>query len=105
MNYQQTLQSIKSTVKSFLPDSKVLLFGSRATGKADKESDYDLLVVTSDTFEPRVKMSWESKIRKALVYSLKAPFDVILESEKEVNEKKNLTGHIVYYAMKEAVEL
>jgi len=105
MNYQQTLQSIKSTVKSFLPDSKVLLFGSRATGKADQESDYDLLVVTSDTFEPRVKMSWESKIRKALVYSLKAPFDVILESEKEVNEKKNLTGHIVYYAMKEAVEL
>ncbi len=88
-----------------MPDSKVLLFGSRATGKADEESDYDLLVITSDTFEPRVKMNWESKIRKALVHSLKAPFDVILESEKEINEKKNLTGHIVYYAMKEAVEL
>lgn len=105
MNYQQTLHTIKSTVNSFLPESKVLLFGSRATGKADHESDYDLLIVTSDTFAPRIKMNWENKIRKALVYSLNAPFDVILESEKEVSEKKNLTGHIVYYAMKEAVEI
>lgn len=105
MGSQQTFQTIKSTVKSFLPESKVLLFGSRARGEHDRESDYDLLIVTSNTFEPRVKMNWESKIRKALVYSLKAPFDVILESEDEINEKKDLRGHIIYYAMKEAVEL
>lgn len=69
------------------------------------ESDYDLLIVTADTFAPRIKMNWENKIRKALVYSLKAPFDVILESQNELEEKRNLTGHIVYYAMKEAVEI
>jgi predicted nucleotidyltransferase len=102
---QQIIQAIKSTVSSFLPDSRVLLFGSRATGHADKESDYDLLIVTNVTFTPRVKMDWENKIRKALVHALNAPFDVILESEKEIEEKKNLYGHIVRYAMKEAVEL
>jgi len=64
-----------------------------------------LLIVTNDTFAPRVKMEWENKIRKALVYALKAPFDVIVESENEVTEKKDLTGHIVHYAMKEAVEI
>jgi predicted nucleotidyltransferase len=105
MNAQQTFQAIKSTVYSFLPNSKVLLFGSRARGQAENESDYDLLIVTHDTFAPRVKMDWENKIRRALVYALKAPFDVIVESEKEVNEKKNLTGHIVHYALKEAVEI
>jgi predicted nucleotidyltransferase len=105
MNYQQTLHTIKSTVKSFLPESKVLLFGSRARGEGDRESDYDLLIVTADTFAPRIKMNWESKIRKALVFSLKAPFDVILESENEVKEKKDLTGHIIYYAMKDAIEI
>ncbi|HLZ86254.1 MAG TPA: nucleotidyltransferase domain-containing protein [Puia sp.] len=105
MNAQQTFQAIKSTVYSFLPNSKVLLFGSRARGQADKQSDYDLLIVTNDTFAPRVKMDWENKIRKALVYALKAPFDVIVESEDEVKEKKELTGHIVHYAMKEAVEI
>jgi uncharacterized protein len=83
----------------------VLLFGSRARGEADDESDYDLLVVTPDTYAPRVKMNWESKIRKALVNSLNVPFDVILQSQNEVDEKRNLIGHIVRYAMKEAVEL
>jgi predicted nucleotidyltransferase len=105
MNAQQTFHAIKSTVYSFLPNSKVLLFGSRARGQGDRQSDYDLLIVTRDTFAPRVKMDWESKIRKALVCSLKAPFDVIVESENEVKEKRELTGHIVQYAMKEAVEI
>jgi predicted nucleotidyltransferase len=105
MHSQQTLNSIKSTVNSFLPHSKVLLFGSRVRGEAHNESDYDLLIVTSDTFAPRIKMSWENKIRKALVYSLNLPFDIILQSQSEIDEKRKLTGHIVYYAMKEAVEI
>jgi len=105
MSPQQTLQSIKSTVGSFLPGSKVLLFGSRATGQATKDSDYDLLIVTNDTFAPRVKMDWENRIRKALVAALKAPFDIIVASEKEIDEQKNLTGHIVQYAVREGVEL
>jgi len=63
-----------------------------------------LLIVTTDTLAPRVKMNWENKIRKALVYSLNVPFDVILQSQNEIDEKRNLSGHIVHYAMKEAVE-
>ena len=105
MNTQQTFQAIKSTVNSFLPDSRVLLFGSRARGQENKDSDYDLLIVTHDTFAPRAKMDRESRIRKALVHAFKVPFDVIVESETEVSVKRNLIGHIVRYAMKEAVEL
>jgi predicted nucleotidyltransferase len=105
MSKQQTLQSIKSTVGSFLPDAKVLLFGSRARGEATNDSDYDLLIVTNDTFAPRIKMDWESKIRKALVSAFKAPFDVIIASKREVDEKKDLTGHIVQYAVREGVEI
>jgi predicted nucleotidyltransferase len=104
-NSQATLHKIKSLVISFLPDSKVLLFGSRARGKANNQSDYDLLIVTTDTLAPRVKMNLENKIRKALIYSLNPPFDVILQSQSEIEEKRNLTGHIVHYAMKEAVEI
>ena len=105
MNSPQTLTAIKSTVNSFLPGSQVLLFGSRAKGNEHAESDYDLLIITADTFAPREKMAWENKIRKALVYSLDLPFDVIMQSKSEVKEKRELTGHIVYYAMKEAVAL
>ncbi len=105
MNSSKTLGAIKSTVNSFLPGSQVLLFGSRARGQENSQSDYDLLIVTADTYDSCEKMSLENKIRKALVYSLDLPFDVMLQSKSEVNEKRKLAGHIVYYAMKEAVEL
>jgi len=47
----------------------------------------------------------ESKISKSLVYSLKAPFDVILQSQTEVELKKSAKGFIVYHALKHSVEL
>lgn len=102
---KQIQDTIKSMVNSFLPNAQVLLFGSRARGEFSLDSDYDLLVITQETFAPRTKMNWESKIRKALVNELNMPFDVVIQSEEEVSEKKNLAGHIVYYAMKEAVEI
>jgi predicted nucleotidyltransferase len=102
---KQIHHTIKSLVNSFLPNAQVLLFGSRARGEFSSDSDYDLLIVTNETFAPRVKMNWESKIRKALVNKLNLPFDIIIQSKKEVSEKKDLSGHIVYYAMKEAVEI
>ena len=105
MNAPEILENIKLTVNSFLPGSQVLLFGSRARGQEHADSDYDLLVVTTDTFGPREKMSWENKIRKALITAFGLPFDIIVQSQGEVQEKKSITGHIVYYAVREAVEL
>lgn len=105
MTKEAVLNTIKSTVHSFLPDSRVLLFGSRVTGDFTKDSDYDLLIITKKTYSPKSQMGWESKIRKALVYAVDAPFDVILQSNKEVSAKKNLNGHIVHYAIQQAVEL
>jgi len=102
---EQIHDTIKSMVNSFLPNAQVLLFGSRARGEFSEDSDYDLLIITQETFDPRTKMNWESKIRKALVNTLNMPFDIIIQSKKEVSEKKKLSGHIVYYAMKEAVEI
>jgi|APGre2960657444_1045066.scaffolds.fasta_scaffold86979_1 predicted nucleotidyltransferase len=105
MNRQETLYTIKSTVQAFLPDAQVLLFGSRARENDTKYSDYDILVITQQAYAPREKINWESKISKALVNLLRAPFDVILQSDEEINLRKNSKGHIVYYAMKDAVKL
>ena len=105
LNSQSTFATIKSIVNSFLPGSQVLLFGSRATGNENADSDFDLLIVTQQWYEAREKMNWETKIRKALVYELNAPFDVILQSQFEVTEKQNLNGHIVHYAMEKVIEL
>ena len=96
---------IKSVVHSFIPESKVLLFGSYARGEEKRGSDYDLLVITNNTFPPREKISWTTKIHNALVDALDAPFDVLLDSEEDVNKKKNLPGHIIRWAVKEGIVL
>jgi len=105
VNNQETINSIKFTVHTFLPEAQVLLFGSRAKGQNTERSDYDLLIITQRTYEPRENMHWESKISKALIASLRAPFDVIVQSNEDIALKGNSKGSILYYALKDAVEL
>ena len=99
------LNSIKTTVQSYLPDAKVLLFGSRARGDFNMHSDFDLLVVSKNAIESKDRMNLESKISKSLVYSLHVPFDVLLYSQEDVELKKNVRGLIIFYALKDAIEL
>lgn len=105
MSQQEVFYTIKSTVHAFLPNAQILLFGSRARGNNDKNSDYDLLVITPQSYEPRERIHWESKISKALIKLFRIPFDVIVQSNEDVNVKKSSRGHIVYYALKDAIEI
>ena len=105
MSNNEFLNSIKTTVQSYLPDAKVLLFGSRARGDFNMHSDFDLLVVSKNAIESKDRMNLESKISKSLVYSLHVPFDVLLYSQEDVELKKNVRGLIIFYALKDAIEL
>jgi predicted nucleotidyltransferase len=102
---QSIQNTIKSTVHSVIPDARVLLFGSMARGDANKDSDYDVLVIIPNTMPPREKIGWKGRIHRALVDALDAPVDVLLNSEEEVKKKINLPGHIVQGAIEERVEL
>jgi predicted nucleotidyltransferase len=88
-----------------LPDARVLLFGSMARGDSNKDSDYDVLIIIPETKPMREKYNWKSKIRKALVYALDAPVDVLLNSEEEVKMKSTIFGHIVRDAVSEGIEI
>ena len=102
---QSIQDTIKTTVRSMLPNARVLLFGSMARGDAKADSDYDVLVIIPKTIPMREKFNWRGKLNSALVHTLKAPVDVLLNSEEEITKKLELPGHIIRWAIKEGVEL
>jgi predicted nucleotidyltransferase len=105
MSSNSIYKTIKETVQSCLPGSRVLLFGSRARGEQDNQSDYDLLIVTPSTFTPQEKVEWSSRIDRAIVKAIRAPVDLLLNSEEEILEKQQLPGHIIRSVIKEGVAL
>jgi predicted nucleotidyltransferase len=105
MDSQAIYETIRETVLANLPGSRVLLFGSRARGDGDRFSDYDLLVITPQTFAPREKIRLETLLNHAINKALKIPVDLLINSEEEVREKQDLPGHVVRTAVREGVLL
>jgi predicted nucleotidyltransferase len=103
-NNAESLSVIREITHKFLPESKVLLFGSRARKDYNPESDYDFLVITSKPIEIRERRILKSMIRKELA-RFKIPADILIQSEEEVNLKKEITGHILKQVIKEGVVL
>ncbi len=99
-----TFSIIKNTANRFFPDCKVLLFGSRAKKSNDTDSDYDFLIITREIIDIRKKRTIKSLIRRELA-KLKIPADVLIQSEEEINYKKEITGHILKHVSKEGIAL
>ena len=95
---------IKSTVAQILPHSRIILFGSRARGDDHRDSDYDLLVVIDEKLSPVDKMPYRTNIRKQLL-SQNIFSDILIQSESEIQEKKELPGHIIKSILEEGIEL
>ena len=105
MNNSATYDAIRQTVRSILPDSRILLFGSHARGTQNKESDYDLLIITPELLTKKEKLSWSSQLHKSIVKAIHAPVDLLMFSEGEITEKQDLPGHIVQTAIREGIAL
>ena len=101
----QVNHTIKTSVHTIIPGVRILLFGSMARGNSNDNSDYDVLVITSDTLPVREQLNSKNRIRKSLVSALHAPVDVLLNSEEEVRIKKKLPGHVIRWAFEEGIEL
>jgi len=99
-----TLGTIKAIVWQFFPQSTVLLFGSRARQDHHDNSDYDILIITDKEMSPTEKLPFRTMIRKALLK--KGIFsDILIQSHKDVELKKQLTGHIVKTILQEGIAL
>jgi len=84
--------------------NSVLLFGSRAKGEFQSDSDWDFLIVVDRVMDRETRWGAILAIKRRLAV-LKIPNDIIVCSEEAVEEHKDDTGRITYYALKEGKPL
>lgn len=83
---------------------QLLLFGSRAQGRARPDGDWDFLIVVDRLPERPLRLRLETRIGVRLVQE-RLPADVLILSESQFDECKNDVGHIAYYAARESIVL
>jgi predicted nucleotidyltransferase len=81
---------------------QILLFGSRARGNNQPDSDWDLYVLTDGelTFTDRHRLT--TKIKRNLA-KLHIPNDVLLKSSQKFHDTKDLSGHLAYTVAQEGI--
>ncbi len=57
-NEKKALKELKKEVLSISPEAELILFGSKARGDFDKESDVDVLIIIPDLTKKEKKKIW-----------------------------------------------
>ena len=79
------------------PQSRVILFGSRARGEADESSDLDFLVI-----EPGIQRTAAESVRlRRVLREIPAAIDIIVVSEDLAARRGRVPGTMVDRALRE----
>jgi len=103
------MEKVVETIKGEVENSgarvlKIILFGSRARGDASEDSDFDFLVITDMDMERQAKWDLIIKIKRKLAL-FKIPNDILINSLREFEERKDNVGYVTYYAWREGKAL
>jgi predicted nucleotidyltransferase len=93
----ETLQAAISAVAADEKPKRIMLFGSYARGDAREDSDIDLLVIEDEVPDRAREMV---RLRR-LLRPLRIPADILVYSEKEVENWGNQPGSALYWALRE----
>ena len=56
------LTRCRESIRSLDPDAEVILYGSRARGTAQADSDYDLLILVNGAMDPQVEARFRQRL-------------------------------------------
>jgi len=100
MNDEILAQIVSAIVRVASPE-QIILFGSHARGDAGPESDLDLLVVESGTFDrTRSRQSELVRLWKALAHFMVAK-DILVYNKEEVERWRGSVNHVIANALRE----
>ncbi|MEO5363530.1 MAG: nucleotidyltransferase domain-containing protein [Magnetococcus sp. DMHC-8] len=98
---QEMLDAAVRAIVDAVQPERIVLFGSRARGEEQTDSDVDLLVIESEAFGPfRSRFREVASLERAMG-SLPMATDILVYSVEEVERLKTSANHIVTRAMRE----
>ena len=71
---KKTLTSLKTIITTEIPDAELMLFGNRAKGAYDAQSDWDMLILTTNDYPKALKWELQEKL-----------FDITIQQGTRVN--------------------
>jgi predicted nucleotidyltransferase len=77
-------------VEAFCPE-KIYLFGSRARGEAGQDSDYDLMVVVSQSTEPGYRLAQEAH---SLLWGLGVAADILVWTREQFDSRRHVVASL-----------
>ena|SRR3989338_1149169 len=98
----EKLKEFKAEVSKYYPLQKMILFGSRATGRPRFDSDFDILVVSSRYKEMNVFLRG---IELYNYWKLHYPVDFLCYSPQEFEKLKKDPSSIVSEVMEKGIEI
>jgi predicted nucleotidyltransferase len=109
MGFSEFAKVIKERVSSALLEKgisefQIFLFGSQAKGTASQDSDFDILILTNRIMDGREIFNLQAKVLWSL-RGLKEAFDVIIKSNTDFAEEKDIAGSLAFAIKNEAVAL
>jgi len=103
VSIQNDLNTIVQEINHIMPQARVFLFGSYATGTQREDSDIDLCVVVPQLYDRPMEMIYT--IRTAITDKTKLPIDILLFTNDEFERKSKMKPTIQYAIAKKGVLL
>lgn len=93
---------VAATVSAVNPD-QVILFGSRARGDAQADSDIDLLVIMPEPFTAARSRQGQLRLIRRALHDCRLPVDILLYSRDEVDVWRDSPNHVIGRSLREGV--
>jgi predicted nucleotidyltransferase len=99
--YEASIRELGRRLAVEAPNARVVLFGSHARGSATPRSAIDVLVI-----EPEVENTALESVRlMRAVGDLRLPVEIVVVSEREAAEWRDVRGSLVHVALAEGLAL
>lgn len=95
------LSKISTTIVETVEPVQIVLFGSRATGRARPDSDYDLMVVEAEPYGPGHSRRQQATKLWLALSKLGISTDILMYSQEEIARYKEWRNHVVAHAFRE----